>query len=503
MVSRARQVEEQVMANMKPSMLRHPVSRRAVLQAGSIGLMGLSLADVASVRSQAAQAGVSLSKPRSVIYIFLTGGPSQHDTFDMKPDGPVEFKGEFNPISTLTPGTQICEHLPMLAQRSDRWSLVRSLTHKDNEHQQGTYIMLTGNTVVPTSFRVSQPQSIDQPSIAAISGYATKVRNGMPPSVVLPEKIVHNVQGAFPGQFAGMLGSQHEPWFVETTDKPHAAHAYSGAFPKYLFNLTTGVNSDRENFRFEVPHLSLPEGILDARFRSRMAVLDVVEQQRRHLDQLPGVANYDRARQGVLSLLSDKKVRDAFDVRKAPPEVLERYGDNSFGWSLLMARRLVEVGVNMVQVNLGNMGTWDLHGNNFPILKNFLFPPTDRAVTALLDDLEESGLLDTTMIVMAGEFGRTPRINSVAGSTVYKFPGRDHWGPLQSVLFAGGGVKGGAVIGASDKSGSYPVSDPQTPESFAATIYQALGIPREAAWYDATKRPHFIYQSDPIGGLIA
>lgn len=199
--------------------------------------------------------------------------------------------------------------------------------------------------------------------------------------------------------------------------------------------------------------------------------MDIVEKQQRHLEETASGGDYDRIRQSVISLMADAKVREAFDVRKADPKILERYGDNSFGWSLLMARRLVEAGVNMVQVNLGNFGSWDLHGNNFPMLKNFLFPPTDLAVSALLDDLQESGLFDSTLVVMAGEFGRTPRISHVAPE-IYKTSGRDHWGPVQTAWFAGGGVRGGNVIGASDRSGAYPANDPQKPENFAATIYQ-------------------------------
>ena len=200
--------------------------------------------------------------------------------------------------------------------------------------------------------------------------------------------------------------------------------------------------------------------------------------------------------------MADPKVRQAFNVRQADPKVLERYGNNSFGWSLLMARRLVEQGVNMVQVNLGNFGSWDLHGNNFPLLKDFLFPPTDQAVSALLDDLHESGLLENTLVVMAGEFGRTPRIFNGAPN-VYKLPGRDHWAPCQSVLFAGAGVEGGSIIGSSDRNGAYPTSDPQTPENFAATSYHALGIPRDANWYDRANRPYHIYQADPIANLVS
>ena len=200
--------------------------------------------------------------------------------------------------------------------------------------------------------------------------------------------------------------------------------------------------------------------------------------------------------------MADPKVRQAFDVTHADAKTQERYGANSFGWSLLMARRLIETGVNMVQVNLGNFGSWDLHGNNFPLLKNYLFPPTDQALSALLDDLQAGGLLESTLVVVAGEFGRTPRIFNVAPN-IYKLPGRDHWAPCQSILLAGGGVRGGQVIGASDRNGAYPTADPQTPENFAATIYQALGIPREATWQDAANRPYHVYQADPIRGLTS
>jgi hypothetical protein len=486
----------------EPSTPQHATTRRDVLQAGTIGLMGLSMADVAALRSLAAEAGTELPKPKTVIYLFLTGGPSQHDTFDMKPYGPAEYKGEFNPIATNTPGIEICEHMPLLAQRSHLWSLVRSLTHKESGHGKGTYVMLTGNSVVPPTFRSSKPQSTDLPSIVAIAGHSTSRRGILPASVILPEKIYHSNSGVYPGQFAGLLGPQHEPWLIECTDKPHAYHSYSGAFPKYLFNLHKGEQSDKVNWKYEVPYLSLQEGILKKRFRSRLSLLKTIDEQRKHLDQSVGVAKYDRSRENAVSLISDPKVRESFDVRNADPKVLKRYGDNSFGWSLLMARRLVEAGVNMVQVNMGNFGSWDLHGNNFPLLKNYLFPPTDQAVSALLDDLQESGLLESTLIVMAGEFGRTPKIFNGAPN-VYKLPGRDHWAACQSVLFAGGGVTGGTVIGSSDRAGAYPATDPQKPENFAATIYHALGIPRGTNWHDTTGRPYHIYQANPIEGLMA
>ena len=483
----------------KSSTARH-ITRRTTLQAGSLGLMGLSTANVSQMRALAAESGTPLPKPKAVIYLFLTGGPSQHDTFDMKPDGPAEYKGEFNPISTRTPGVHICEHFPLLAKRSDKWALVRSLTHKENGHDKGTYVMLTGNTVVPPTFRSSKPQPNDLPSIAAIAGFASQPRHNMPPSAILPERIYHSNTGVYPGQSAGMLGPQHEPCWLQCTDKPHAYHDYSGAFPKYLFNLHDGVASDKDDWTFAVPHLTLQEGMLDSRFRDRLSLLKSIDEQRTPLEKAAEVSRYDRIQQRVVSLITDPKVRDAFDVRNADPKTLERYGDNSFGWSLLMARRLIETGVNMVQVNMGNFGSWDLHGNNFPLAKNFLFPPTDRAVSALLDDLDESGLLENTLVVMAGEFGRTPRISNVAPK-IYKLPGRDHWAPAQSILLAGAGIRGGTVVGATDRNGAYVTADPQTPENFAATIYDALGVPRNEKWYDITGRPYHIYQADPIAGL--
>jgi uncharacterized protein (DUF1501 family) len=195
--------------------------------------------------------------------------------------------------------------------------------------------------------------------------------------------------------------------------------------------------------------------------------------------------------------LADPRTQSAFDISRADEKTLDRYGRHSFGWSLLMARQLVEAGVALVQVNLGNNESWDTHQSAFPNLKNFLLPPMDQSVSALLDDLAERGLLNETLIVMAGEFGRTPRVFAGPG----KLPGRDHWGAVQTVFFAGGGVKGGAVIGSSDKSGGYPANDPQTPENMAATIYQALGLPATAAWHDESSRPHHVYHGEPIRGL--
>jgi hypothetical protein len=292
-----------------------------------------------------------------------------------------------------------------------------------------------------------------------------------------------------------MVGRQREPWFIEASPFDNLAY---GAYPEYEFDHQQRQRPPKRQ-TFVLPDLSLPQDLAGGRLADRLAILRSIDQQRRDLDQQATTRSLDRNRQGALSLLTAPRIRQAFDVVNAEPAVLDRYGRNAFGWSLLMARRLVEAGVNLVQVNLGNNETWDTHGNAFPHLKDKLLPPTDKALSALLDDLHESGLLDSTLIVMAGEFGRTPRISTV--KQFYNTPGRDHWGAVQTVFFAGGGVKGGTVVGSSDKNGGYPSNDPQMPESMAATIYQSLGIPKAAMWQDAQERPHHIYHGEPIGGL--
>ena len=475
---------------------QHPAfSRRAALQAGSVGLLGLGMNHLSALREVAAEPVRQESSAKSVIYIFLSGGVSQHDSFDPKPEAPDNIRGEFQPIATNTAGVQICEHLPLLAQRSHLWSLVRSLTHPYNDHSIGHLVMLTGRTELPPTFNGSKPMPEDWPCMAAMAGYATRPRNNLPPVVVLPERLIHRTGRVIPGQFAGKMGSRRDPWFIDAA--PFNTTTY-GAFPEYEFHHARGPEN-RKGLQFQAPNLTLPAGLNQQRLGRRMSLLQSVEHQRRDLDEFAQIENFDRYRQSAISLLTERRVQQAFDVAGADPKVLDRYGRNSFGWSLLMASRLTEIGVNLVQVNLGNNETWDTHGNAFPHLKNNLLPPTDRAVSALLDDLEQSGRLSQTLIVIAGEFGRTPKISRLPRS--YKLAGRDHWGAVQTVFFAGGGVAGGRVIGSSDKMGAYPATNSQRPENMAATIYQALGIPATAVWKNDLDRPHHIYFGEPIPGL--
>lgn len=473
----------------------HPrFPRRTAITAGAIGLLGLGMNHVAALQAAAAEEKPT-SRGKACIFIFLSGGLAQHESFDLKPNAPAEIRGEFEPIATKTPGIQICEHLPMLAARSEMWAICRSLTHSSNEHSAGHHIMLTGRSDLPLGFDPSRPRDADHPSIAAIVGAVTRARNNLPPAIALPDKIVHNSGRVIPGQFAGRMGKRRDPWFIEAS--PFHPKSY-GAFPQFAFDHQD--RGDADNRLYQAPSLALPEWLSGGRMASRLQLVSEIESQRRKLNEIAETESLDRHREAAVSLLTHRKVKWALDVTTADDATQDRYGRNAFGWSLLMARRLVETGVNLVQVNLGNDETWDTHGNAFPHLKDKLFPPTDRAVSALLDDLSASGLLQDTLVVMAGEFGRTPRLS--IGASVYKSAGRDHWGAVQSIFLAGGGVRGGQVIGSSDKNGGYPASDPQTPENFAATIYQSLGLPRTTAWHDELDRPHYIYDAPAIRGVF-
>lgn len=473
--------------------------RRTAVQVGSIGLLGLGMNHVSGLRSFAAEAVSVTARHKAVIYIFLSGGLAQHESFDPKPDAPDNIRGEFAPIATQTPGVHVSEHLPMLASRSNKWAMVRSLTHPYNEHSIGHHVMLTGRTETPPGFDSNRPTIHDFPAMASVVNGVVRPVNNLPPAAVLPEKLIHVTGRTIPGQFAGQMGWQHDPWFIEASNFRDSKYIH-GAFPQYGFQRWQGAINPPD-YVFQAPRLELQQGVFQQRFDRRIDLLGTLDQQRRQLDKAAQVAEFDRHRQAAITLLNSGGVHRALDVHSAPAELQDRYGRNSFGWSLLMARQLVEAGVSLVQVNLGNDESWDTHEKAFPNLRDFLLPPTDRAVSALLDDLEVRGLLDDTMIVMAGEFGRTPKIFTFDGA-VSKLPGRDHWGAVQSLFFAGGGVKGGTVIGASDRLGAYPSADPQRPENMAATIYQALGLPRTLVWKDRLERPHHVYHGEPIPGLI-
>jgi len=468
--------------------------RRAALQAGSAGLLGLGISDVSALRSSAFaprdEAPDSAAPTKSVILIFLTGGLSHQDSFDLKPDASETVRGEFRPIATRTPGIEICEHLPLLAERSQRFALVRSVSTNSSGHEEACHMLLTGRLDFPTGFGQSKPPSPNEwPSIASQATYALRGRNNLPPAVVLPQPSVNETGNVRPGQYAGKLGRRFEAWHLNIAA---ACPLGNGACPECFRFEGTPLEHGSKSI-FDTPSLTLPEGG-HLRLSGRVGLLQYIENQQRDLEAAAELAEFERNRQQAISVLADPKVHSAFDVEHAEPNTLERYGKNKFGLSLLMAYRLVTAGVQLVQVNLGKNSTWDTHRRNFVNLKDNLLPYMDCSVSALLDDLDASGLLATTLVVMTGEFGRTPKINKDAG--------RDHWGPVMTSFFAGGGVRGGTVIGSTDKIAAYATSDPQTPENLAATIYRALGIPRAAQWKDVEDRPYELYRGEPIAGLM-
>lgn len=475
-------------ARLPPRFLPHVVSRRSVIQAGSIGLLGLGMADLPNARSLAAESAVVPDK--SVIFIFLNGGLSHQDSFDLKPEAPDAVRGEFRPIATETPGLDICEHLPLLARQSERYALVRSVAANSSGHEEACHGLFTGRLDFPAGFTPGRsPTPNEWPSMAAQVTSVTRSRSGLPPAAVLPQPSVNEAGLVRPGQYAGKLGSRYEAWHLHLA-APCALG--NGACP-HCFRFEGTPFEHGSKTIFDAPSITLPD---DDRFRfeRRVGLLDHIEQQQRRLERSAELNRLDRNRQQAISVLADSKVRAAFDVENADPQILARYGKNKFGLSLLMARRLVEAGVNLVQVNLGKNSSWDTHRRNFVNLKDNLLPYMDRAVAALLDDLSSSGLADSTLVLMTGEFGRTPKINNDAG--------RDHWGPVMTSLFSGCGVRGGTVIGATDKIAAQPTNDRQTTENLAATIYHVLGIPRHASWTDIDGRPHELYRSDAIAGLL-
>jgi hypothetical protein len=465
------------------------LSRRRLLHSTAWGLLGFG---AGWVRAADRPVPRNSGTPKSVIYVFLSGGLAQQDSFDPKPEAPPEIRGEFDPIATRSPGVHVCEHLPRLAQRSDRFSLVRSLTHPYNEHSQGHMVMLSGRSDLPTGFNPGMPQPTDHPSIAAIAGALLPDQQSLPPAIVLPERIIHRTGRVIPGQFGGVMGAHRDPYILSAS--PYNARSY-GAWPEYGFHHQQG-GDPAEGLEFTTPNLSRPDGVSETRTRRRLQLLDHFEGIGEPLGRLQEMSSFSRYRDRAISLLNDPGMKELFNVTDADAATLDRYGRNTFGWSLLLARRLVREGVRFVQVNLGNNETWDTHGNAFPHLKNYLLPPFDIALSGLLDDLHETGELEQTLIVVAGEFGRTPKVFGLPQH--YKLPGRDHWGKVQTALLAGGGLPGGTVVGSSDSVGGAPESETQRPENLAATIYRTLGFPADAHWYDLQNRPIPLYHADPI-----
>jgi hypothetical protein len=483
--------------------LAHPrLGRRQFLQAGGLGLAGLGLGDLLRRDAEAAADSLRVAAPRahSVIYLFQSGGPAQHETWDLKPDAPLGIRGEFAPIDTVTPGLQICEHLPELARRSDKFALLRSFAHASNDHSFGHHMMLTGSDERPTGFDPNRPTLDDLPSMAAVVSYLARANDrksgpGVPASVILPHLLIHRTGRTIPGQLAGRMDSRHDPWLLNVA--PECKGGY-GACP-HCFHFADPTFRHVGGSEFTAPGLDLPQGLTLARLGRRDSLLRTIEDLRRSVDRQASTLALDRYHGQALALLTSERTARAFDIHREDPRTLDRYGRHQFGRSFVLARRLVEAGVRMVQVNVGNNETWDTHQSAWPVLKDRLLPPLDQALSALLDDLEARGLLASTLIVMGGEFGRTPRISTLPGA---KLAGRDHWGAVQSLFLAGGGVHGGTVVGASDRLGGYPRSQAYHPADLSATLYAALGFGANPEFRDRLGRPQPASRGKPISALF-
>ncbi len=426
--------------------------RRSFLQLGYSGLLGLALPKLLAARAATA-VGATTGRARSVIVILLSGGLGQHDSFDMKPEATDGIRGEFKPIETSVAGIRICEHLPRLAARAGNLAIVRSMSHPEGNHLTAVHRVLTGQVSNPRGATdLDRAASRDDfPCYAGVFDLIKHRRDGIPNGVALPTRLVEGPL-TWPGQDAGFLGPRHDPWQLR---------------------LDPG--------RPEAPDdsLALPAGLDPARMHRRRHLLS---QTAESSAGEPFIEQQDAA----IALLCNGKVGQALSIDREDPRLVDRYGPHLFGRSLLLARRLVEVGVPIVQATMGIVQTWDTHVANFPRLRDDLLPPLDQAVSALLDDLQVRGLLDETLVVMLGEFGRTPRITR---QTPGDAPGRDHWPAVFPAVFAGAGVVGGQLIGKSDKLGAHPISRSYGPPDLAATIYDALGVDPATELRDRFGRP--------------
>jgi hypothetical protein len=461
------------------------LSRRRLLEAGGAGLFGMSLQRVLAAEETQRRP----ARARSVIFLLLFGGPSQLETFDMKPDAPEAVRGPFRPIPCRTPGLLMCEHLPRLARISDRYCVIRTMTHDFNDHSGGGHYIQTGHRWhVPIGGGFS-PTPNDWPSIGSVVEYTEQRRHGgssdLPAYAVLPNslgRLQEAGQYPRPGEHAGWLGRAYNPLTTAVDKRDLQDNPY-------------WRDCTDEELRFQIAGQSSAAEVRLDRLQRRRGLLEQFDAERRRLDD-EGTASFDRLRQRALGLVCSERTREALNIRAEPDRVRERYGRHLFGQSCLMARRLVEAGVRFVTVHYDCCDgySWDSHVHSDDV-KRHLLPTTDQAAAALIEDLSERGLLDETLVVMLGEMGRTPKANSRWG--------RDHWSTLFPAVVAGGGVRGGICYGRSDAEAAYPAEHPVTPEDLAATLYKALGIDPELHVPDAEGRPvRLIEGGRPVSAIF-
>ncbi len=439
-----------------PHTHRIGLTRREAIQVGYSGLLGVGMAGAATAQSAGSR------RPNSVIMVFLTGAASQLETFDPKPDNPAEIRGEFGTVATPVAGVRLCDQLPLLAARSNKYALVRTFAHTDNNHTAATHHLTTG--AKQPGVRFDKPLSRDDyPVYGSGLSYLRPRTDGVPAAVALPTFLADGPL-VWPGQHGGFLGPKYDPF---------------------------QVTQDPNQTSFRIDNLR-PAGIDVDQLRDRAALLDAVNAQRRTLAASAEGRRLTDQQQHAITVLTSGRVASAFEIDREPTAVRDRYGRHGFGQSLLLARRLVEAGVSVVQANMGRVQNWDHHGSIFPTMRRLL-PPLDAGVSALLDDLGDRGLLETTMVVVVGEFGRTPK---VVGN------GRDHWAPCFSGLFAGAGVRPGTVVGRSDKTAAYPATTPYSPDDLGATVYHVLGVDPASEVRDRLDRPVQLNRGEVIRPLF-
>lgn len=442
------------------------MTRREALRVGAIGLGGLSLPSLL-------RAAPVHGRAKSVIVLFLSGGPSHLDMWDLKPEAPEEIRGTFRPIDTNVPGIRISEHMPRMARLADKWAVIRSMAHSTANHPVASYWMMVGSVIQRNINQRAEMSREDRPHPGSVLAKMRGAAPGMPAFVMAPEAI-SPVGPERPGQHAGFLGAAYDPY---------------------------RVNSDPNLPDYSPGALRLRAELSSVRLEGRRGLLTAIGQQTRYLEQTAAAATLDPYYTRAFDLVASPAAQRAFDVTAEPAKVRDRYGRHIFGQSVLLARRLVEAGVRLVHVNWvrhdngkGGQG-YDSHRDHLNWSKKELLPPTDAAFSSLIEDLADRGLLDETLVIVMGEFGRTPRFNKAGG--------RDHWPSCFSVALAGGGIRGGQVYGASDKIGAYPTANPFRPQDLTATLYQCLGINPHSLIHDQLHRPYALAEGEPVHALLS
>lgn len=471
--------------------LDHRMDRRDLLTLGSLSTLGLSLPGLLAREAIASPLNATRVQAKACILVFMEGGPSHLDLFDMKPTAPAEVRGEFQPISTTVPGLQLSDRLPLLARQMHHVSLIRSVTHRITDHNAGSYYALTGRYPMDGSRLITADGPGNFPPYGAVLAKLRPTRPGLPAFVHLPE-VMSNLNVNIAGQSAGFLGGAYDPFVAGDPSLPD----------------------------YQVPGMEPSRDVTRSRLNQRGALLDQMDHSLSRLGQDRSLERMTGFYRQAFELITSPEARRAFDLSREPQHVRDRYGfwpqyDRErearqfgglphIGQSMLLARRLIEAGVRLVTVITGRRycQAWDTHRDHFGLLKHSLCPPFDLAFSALLEDLNVRGLLQDTLVVAMGEFGRTPKLGQIVSNAGATANGRDHWPFCYSVMFAGAGIPGGAILGASDRQGGYPSRDPVTPEDLTATIYAAMGIPAETEIRDNQNRPHNLILGQPLRALL-